>query len=78
MELPPKIQELVNCPKEMLTAAQIAPLVGKDANTLRYLARYDPKKLEYKSFADKDEHKVRFLKTSVLEFLGYRFNEIEA
>ena len=74
MDLPPKIQELVNSPRELLTAAQISPLVGQDPNTLRYLARFDPEKLPFTCFAEKNERKVRFSKASVLASLGYQFD----
>ncbi len=39
MNYPPHIKKLVDCPREYLTAEQIAPIVGKDPQTLRYMAK---------------------------------------
>jgi|GEM_PF-3327186 len=74
MNYPPKIQEIIQDPCELLTAAKIAPLVGKDPNTLRFLARYYPEKLPFAVVADKDNSSVRFIKSSVLRALGYTIN----
>ena len=71
MNYPPKIQEIIRDPCELLTAAQIAPLIGKDPNTLRFLARHHPEKLPFTSLANKEGGYVRFLKSSVLKALGY-------
>lgn len=69
---PSHIQSLVNHPKEHLTAAQIAKVVGKDANTLRHMARHMPERLPFPCVADPETSTVRFPKWPFLAAYGYK------
>jgi hypothetical protein len=69
---PPHIQDLANYPREYLTAAQIAKIVGKDANTLRHMARYMPERLPFPCIANPEESTVRFPKLPFLAAYGYQ------
>lgn len=74
MNYPPYIQRLADSPKEVLTAAQIAPIVGKDPNTLRYMARNMPERLPFPCIASENDRTVRFPKWPFLEAFGYGNN----
>jgi hypothetical protein len=71
-QYPQQIQVLINHPKEYLTATQIAKIVGKDANTLRYMARYMPERLPFPCIANPAESTVRFPKLPFLAAYGYQ------
>lgn len=72
MSYPSHIQRLVDHPKEVLTAAQIAPIVGKAHNTLRYMAKHMPERLPFPCIASEHERTVRFPKWPFLEAFGYQ------
>ena len=74
MNYPPQIQKIIDYPKDSLTAAQIAPVVGKDPNTIRYMARNMPERLPFPCITGGSyDRNVRFPKWPFLEAYGYRF-----
>lgn len=75
MANPSYIQELIECPREVLTAAQIAPIVGKDPNTLRYMAKVMPERLPFPCIAGGGDSTVRFPKWPFLAAFGYHREE---
>ena len=68
---PDYIQKLMDCPKEHLTAAQIARVVGMDANSIRYLAREMPERLPFPAIVGPNNVSVRFPKRPFLKAFGY-------
>lgn len=71
MPIPSYIQELIDWPKEYLVAAQIAPLIGKDPNTVRYMARNMPERLPFPCIVNPEQSTIRFPKRPFLRALGY-------
>ena len=76
-QISPNIQALINHPKEYFTAAQIARIVGKDANTLRHMARNMPERLPFPCLVNPEESTVRFPKWPFLAAYGYSSERVE-
>jgi len=68
---PPHIQKLIDHPKEYLVASQIAPIVGKDAHTIRYMARNMPERLPFPVITNPGQSNVVFPKIPFLKAYGY-------
>ena len=67
----PEMWELIRCPKETLTAAQVQPIVKKDPNTIRRLAREMPERLIFPVLTVDGERTVKIPKWPFLKAYGY-------
>ena len=66
---PAVIQAILDHPKETITPALLAPVLNKDPNTVRWLAKNRPSELPFPCFIS--GRNVTFPKRRVLINLGY-------
>lgn len=62
------LAEMIDSTKDVLTAADIAPVLRTDANTIRAQAREDPEKLGFPIYCAGQQ--VRIPRRSFLKFMG--------
>ena len=66
---PAVVQAILDYPKETITSQLLAPVLNKDPNTVRWLAKNRPNELPFPAIIS--GRSVRFPKRRVLINLGY-------